>query len=260
MKNYAEINRDMWNTTADVHARVSLPKLLESVKRPDFSTFDVVEREIFSWLTLEGKNVAQLSCNNGRELISCKKAGAARCVGFDIAEKFIVQGRLLATAGNVEVEFVCTNIYDISHEYDHCFDIIYVTIGALGWLQDLDAYFKIVSRLLKPNGHIFIYEMHPVLDMFDAETGLEIKKSYFMTEPDIVEEAPDYLDPSVNVALPSYWFHYKLSDLISGCLENSLNLKHFREYDHDISEVYKAFETLETRPPMCYTLVAQKSV
>ncbi len=259
MDNYAEINRDMWNTTADVHAKVSLPKLLESVISPDFTTFDDIEKEIFSRLSLKDKNVAQLSCNNGRELISCKKAGAARCVGFDIADKFIEQGKLLAQTGNVEVEFVQTNIYEISHDYDNSFDIIYVTIGALGWLQDLDAYFKIVNRLLKPNGHFFIYEMHPVLDMFDAESGLKVKHSYFRTEPYVVEESPDYLDPSVNVAVPSYWFHYKISDLITHCLDNGLSIKHFKEYDHDISEVYKAFEKLETRPPMCYTLVAQRT-
>ena len=174
------------------------------------------------------QNVAQLSCNNGRELISCKKAGAARCVGFDIADKFIEQGKLLAHTGNVEVEFVRTNIYEISNGYNNSFDIIYVTIGALGWLNDLDAYFKIINRLLKPNGYIFIYEMHPVLDMFDAESGLEVKHSYFRTEPYIVEEAPDYLDPSVNVAVPSYWFHYKISDLITHCLDNSLTINILR--------------------------------
>jgi ubiquinone/menaquinone biosynthesis C-methylase UbiE len=258
MESYAEINREMWNATADIHARVSLPKLLEAVQSPDFSTFDHIEKEIFSWLTLQGKNVAQLSCNNGCELISCKKAGAARCVGFDIAEKFIGQGKQLAKASNVKVEFVCTNIYDIGHDYDDCFEIIYVTIGALGWLQDLDAYFKIVNRLLKTGGSIFIYEMHPMLDMFDAETGLEIQHSYFKNDPYVVEEAPDYLDPSVNVALPSYWFHHKMSDIISGCLNHGLSIKHFQEYPHDISEVFKEFEKLETRPPMCYTLVAQK--
>jgi ubiquinone/menaquinone biosynthesis C-methylase UbiE len=258
MESYAEINREMWNATADIHARVSLPKLLEAVQSPDFSTFDHIEKEIFSWLTLQGKNVAQLSCNNGCELISCKKAGAARCVGFDIAEKFIEQGKQLAKASNVEVEFVCTNIYDIGHDYDDCFEIIYVTIGALGWLQDLDAYFKIVNRLLKTGGSIFIYEMHPMLDMFDAETRLEIQHSYFKNDPYVVEEAPDYLDPSVNVALPSYWFHHKMSDIISGCLNHGLSIKHFQEHPHDISEVFKEFEKLETRPPMCYALVAQK--
>lgn len=255
---YAQANREMWNQTADVHAKAKLEGLLESVKSPAFSTFDDVEKTLFEKIGLKDKAVIQLSCNNARELISCKKAGAGRCVGVDISDKFIEQGKLLARAGNVEIELVCSSVYDLSHDYDTSFDIVYVTIGALGWLQDMNAYFELVARLLKPGGHIFVYEMHPMLDMFDSETGLDIKHSYFKTEPYVVDEAPDYFDPNTIVAAPSYWFHHKLSDIIGGCLNNSLSLTHFAEYDHDISNVYKAFESFEKKPPLCYSLVARK--
>jgi ubiquinone/menaquinone biosynthesis C-methylase UbiE len=255
---YAEANREMWNQTADVHERVVLEKLLESVKSPDFTTFDEIEKSIFNQIGLKDKSVIQLSCNNARELISCKKAGAGRCVGVDIADKFIGQGRRLAQAGKVEIELVRSSVYDLPNKFDTSFDLVYVTIGALGWLQEMNAYFKLVSRLLKPGGQIFIYEMHPVLDMFDTETGLDIKHSYFKTEPYIVEEAPDYLDPSTVVTGTSYWFHHTLSDIIGGCLSNGLSLTHFAEYDHDISNVYKAFEGFEKKPALSYSLVAQK--
>jgi ubiquinone/menaquinone biosynthesis C-methylase UbiE len=255
---YSEANREMWNQTADVHAKAKLEGLLEAVKSPDFTTFDEVERTIFEQIGLKDKAVIQLSCNNARELISCKKAGAGRCVGVDISDKFIEQGKLLANAAGVEIELVRSSIYDLSHNFDNSFDVVYVTIGALGWLQDIDAYFKIVNRLLKPDGQIFIYEMHPMLDMFDSETGLEIKHSYFKTEPYVTEEAPDYFDPGTIVSAPSYWFHHKLSDLIGGCLNNGLSLTHFREYGHDISNVYAAFASFEKKPALCYSLVARK--
>jgi ubiquinone/menaquinone biosynthesis C-methylase UbiE len=255
---YAEANREMWNQTADVHAKAKLEGLLESIKSPDFTTFDEVEKTIFEKIGLKDKAVIQLSCNNARELISCKKAGAGRCVGVDISDKFLEQGKLLAKAGNVEIELVRTSVYDLSRDYDNSFDIVYVTIGALGWLQDIHAYFELVARLLKPGGQLFIYEMHPMLDMFDSETGLEIKHSYFKTEPYVVEEAPDYFDPSTVVSGTSYWFHHKLSDIISSCLNNSLSLTHFAEYDRDISNVYKVFESFETKPPLSYSLVAKK--
>jgi ubiquinone/menaquinone biosynthesis C-methylase UbiE len=256
---YAQANREMWNQTADVHAKAKLEGLLESVKSSDFTTFDEVEKSIFEKIGLKDKAVIQLSCNNARELISCKKAGAGRCVGVDISDKFIEQGKRLAQAGNVQIELVCSSIYDLPHDYDNSFDIVYVTIGALGWLQDMDAYFELVARLLKVGGQIFIYEMHPVLDMFDAETGLEIKHSYFKTDPYVTEEAPDYFDPSTIVAAPSYWFHHKLSDIIGGCLNNGLNLTHFAEYGHDIGMVFKDFESLEKKPALSYSLVAQKN-
>ncbi len=258
-EDYAEANRAMWNATAEVHARATLTQLLQDVVQPDFSTFDATERRIFAELGLPGKDVAQLSCNNGRELISCKKAGAGRCVGFDISEAFVAQGRELAQVGGVEVAFVQTNVYDISHDYDAVFDIVYVTVGALGWLRDLTAYFAVIARLLRPDGKLFLYEMHPVLDMFDAAMGLTVKHSYFRTTPYIEDSAPDYMDTSTIVESTSYWFHHKLSDVIGGALSAGLTLRLFEEYAHDTSSVFAAFEALEVKPPLSYALVAEKA-
>jgi len=89
-----------------------------------------------------------------------------------------------------------------------------------------------------------IYEMHPMLDMFDPETGMEVKHSYFRTTPYYEDSAPDYMDPDTVVDAPSYWFHHKTSD---------------KEYGHDISEVFKAFQDFENKPAMCYTLVVSKT-
>lgn len=248
----------MWNATADIHARAALPKLMERVARPGFSTFDFMEKRIFALLGLSGKDVAQPSCNNGREFISCKKAGAARCVGFDISEKFIAQGQELAQAGGVEVDFVRTNVYDIPHDYDASFDIVYVTIGTARLAAGPARVHGRRGTASAPRRAFFLYEMHPMLDMFDSETGLEIKHSYFRTEPYVVDAAPDYLDKSTVVEGTSYWFHHKLSDIIGGALAAGLELRLFEEYDHDQSEVYAAFEHYEKKPPLSYALLAQK--
>lgn len=50
------------------------------------------------------------SCNNGRELLSIKNKGAGYCVGFDIAEGFIDQARQLAKAGDIDCEFVQSDV------------------------------------------------------------------------------------------------------------------------------------------------------
>jgi ubiquinone/menaquinone biosynthesis C-methylase UbiE len=145
---YTEANRVTWNETAGIHADVQLQGLLQNFRDPEFTTLDAIEKGIFARLGVEGKAVAQLSCNNGRELLSVKRLGAGRCVGFDISDAFIAQGRKLARSGQIEAEFVCSDVYRIPQTYDGNFDIIYVTIGALGWLPDLDGYFSVVARLL----------------------------------------------------------------------------------------------------------------
>lgn len=258
-QDYVEANREMWNKTARVHAKAYVSQLFERIKDPDFRTFDEVEEKLFEQIGLAGKAVTQLACNNGRELISVKKAGAGRCVGFDISDEFVDQAQELAKAGGVDVEFVRSDVYDIPPEFEGQFDLVYITVGVLGWLPDLGAMFDVISRLLKSDGQLFIYEMHPILNMYEAEKGLEVESSYFRTEPLFEEQGSDYFDPSQVVEGPSYWFPYKISDVISGCLDHGLQLTHFHEYDHDISMVYAAFEKLEKKPPLCFSLIARKT-
>ena len=254
---YVEVNRQMWNATAAVHEQAYVHDLRNRIQADDFTTFDAVEQKIFKQLNLQGKSVAQVCCNNGRELIAVKKAGAGRCVGFDVSDDFIQQARELTELGKVDVEFVRTNVYELPEEYFNQFDIVYITIGVFGWLPDADKFIEILVNLLKPNGHIFIYEMHPILNMFEGDQGQTFVYSYFDTEPDYVESDPDYMDSSVTIEKPSYWFSHKLSDIIGGLIKNGLYVTHFAEYDYDISNSYEALGKGDKRPPMCYSLVAQ---
>lgn len=256
---YAEANRKHWNEAAGIHARGYDEGFLEGLKSPDFSTFDDVERRIFADIGLKDKAVIQLACNNGRELISVKKAGAGRCVGVDISEEFIGQARELAALAVVEVEFIRSSVYDLPSELDGQFDLVYLTTGVLGWMPDLEAFLDIIRRLLKPGGQLFLYEMHPIINMYDGDHGLVPDASYFRTEPFADEQEPDYLHPDQVVSAVSYWFPHKLSDVIGGCLRHGLALTHFEEYAHDISARYASFEKFETQLPLCYSLVARKA-
>lgn len=255
---YIEANRRMWNETADIRDSAYFARLAERVQAPDFSTFDEVEKRFFERINLPGKAVIQLCCNNGRELISVKRAGAGRCVGVDLSDRFIAQGKELARLAGVDVNFLRRSVYDLPSELEGAFDLVYITIGALGWLPDLKSFFDVVSRLMRANGQLFIYEMHPILDMFDPKKGLVIDSSYFRTEPFQDAEEPDYLDPSKTVKAVSYWFPHTLSDIIGGCLEHGLSLTAFEEYGHDISMTYASFEQFAKKPPLSFSLLARK--
>ncbi len=256
---YIEANRRKWNETADVRDSTYFARLAERVQASDFSTFDEVEKRIFGKIGVPGKAVIQLCCNNGRELISVKKAGAGRCVGVDLSDRFIAQGKELARLAGLGVEFIRCSVYELPVELNGAFDLVYITIGALGWLPDLKSFFDIVSGLMRPDAQLFIYEMHPILDMFDPKKGLVVDSSYFRTEPFEDTEEPDYFDPSKTVKSVSYWFPHTLADVIGGCLENGLSLTAFEEYGHDISMTYAAFEHFAKKPPLSFSLVARKT-
>lgn len=253
-----ETNRAMWNETAALHEESQLGRLLEAFRDPAFLSLDAHERAVLEELGVAGEAVAQLACNNGRELLSVERLGAGRCVGFDLSDAFIAQARALAAAAGSRAEFVRSDVYEIPAAYDGAFGLVTVTVGALGWLPDLPAWYGVVRRLLRPGGRLFVYEMHPVLDMFDAEAGLEPRHSYFRTEPYRDEGAADYYEPERTVAAPSYWFHHTLGDVIGGALRAGLELLRFEEHPHDVSNVYRAFQDGPVVPPMSYTLVARR--
>ena len=255
---YIRANRAMWNQTAEVYETEGFGALLKEVRQPDFSTFDVVERRVFQNLDLTSKDVVQLGCNNGHELISVKKAGAARCVGVDVSEGMLSQAQRLADASRQEVEFVHSSLYDLD-TFGGAFDIVYVTIGVLGWLPDLPGFFDVVTDLLRPGGHLFLYDQHPVLGMFDPAQKLVIDSSYFRQEPFVEEVLPDYMDPSQTGRATSYWFQHTLSDIISLCLDSGFILTHFEEHEHDLSGTYRAFQDFEFKPPLSFSLVAKKN-
>jgi SAM-dependent methyltransferase len=251
-------NRAAWNETALIHAEAQLERLLQQVAQPGFSTLDPVERDVFSALGLQGKDVAQLCCNNGRELLSVKLAGARRCVGFDLSEAFLDQARKLVAAAGTELEFVRGDVLAIPERFNAAFGIVYVTVGALGWFPEVSGFFATAARLLRPQGVLFLYEMHPMLDMFDPGSGLEVRHSYFRREPYVNEDEPDYLNPDKRVAAKSYWFHHTLSDIFGACLEHGLVIEHFAEYEHDVSAVYASLADQERKPAMSYALVARR--
>lgn len=254
-----EANRASWEATAELHETSQLPRLLESFRDPAFTTFDEVEREVYAGLEVEGKRALQVCCNNGRELLSLLRLGATAGVGVDLAEGNLEQGRRLAQAAGLQgrVRFVQGNALALPDDLG-TFGMAIITVGALGWLPRLQPLFDGIAARLDVGGMLFVYEMHPILDIFDPEAGPSPVRDYFDRAPLAEDGGPDYYEPDKHIEAPSYWFHHTLSDVIGGCLRAGLRLERFEEHPHDISMVYRAFRDLPARPPLSYTLVARK--
>jgi len=254
-----EANRLAWEAHARLHEASQLPRLLEGFRDPAFTTFDAVERAVYASIAVEGKRALQVCCNNGRELLSLVRLGAAGGVGVDLAEGNLDAGRRLARAAGLQdvVRFVQGDALELPEGLGR-FQLAIITVGALGWLPTLAPLFEGIARHLDPGGRLFIYEMHPFLDMFEPETGTQLVHDYFAREPLAEASGPDYYQPDQVIDSPSYWFQHTLSDVIGGVLAAGLRLERFEEHPHDISLVYRSFEDLPVRPPLSYTLVASK--
>lgn len=261
-KDYIAANREAWDEVAPLHGAHNQAQLLEAFKRPGYSCLDEVESGLLRDIGIEGKDVAQLCCNNGRELLSVKNLGAGRCVGFDQAEGFIAQARELAAAGAIDCDFVCSEIHDIASDYDAAFDLVTITIGVLSWMPDVAAFMAVPARLLRAGGRLFIYEQHPIIEMVapgKADDPVIWELSYFNREPYADKDGLDYYGENSYDAKLNYSFQHKMSDVITACIDNGLAIEHFEERPEHISNTWYNVEKQGPRLPMSYTLVARKN-
>lgn len=261
-----EANRTAWNAVAPVHRQSQGDELRRQFATPGASCLDEVATAHLTRIGVQGKRAAQLCCNNGRELISICNLGAASGTGFDISDAIIEEASELAKLAGAPCEFVRTDACEVPREYDGAFDLVYVSVGALGWIPDIGRFFACAARLLDQNGQdgqggtLLIYEMHPVLDMYDpASATPEIPQdSYFRRAPFVETAGLDYVGNTNFESPPQYWFHHTLADIFTAVLASGLQVTGFEELAHDISTRYPTLAASAATPPMCYVLTAVK--
>ena len=262
-KDITSANREAWDEAAPLHASQNQEHLLKAFAEPGYSCLVDIERTRLEALAIVGKDVAQICCNNGREILSIKNMGAGRCVGFDGSQEFLNQAKELAEAGNIDCDFICTDIYDMDPQYHRSFDVVTITIGVLSWMPDLDNFFAIVAALIKPGGALFIYEQHPILDMIEpAEPDAPVvwEFSYFNKEPYVDTDGLDYYGGGTYVSKPLYSFPCTMAEIIMAGVKQRLSVEHFEEHPDHISGGWWNVEKQGPELPMSYTLVLRKQV
>lgn len=258
IKKYTEANRKAWNEVSPRHEDIKREAKKQFLE-PGFSCLDETVTEKLQTIAIEGKNIAQVCCNDGVETLSLKNMGAVSCTGFDISDAAIASARKLAEEAGIDCQFLRTDIYDISNEYDGRFDLVYISVGALSWFPDLAQFFQVVGRLLRPGGTLLIYEMHPFLNMVDEENRTpRIQFSYFNSEPWVYDDGITYMGNDNYESSTTYNFDPTVSDIINSVIQNDLQLKEFREFPHDLSAMFEQLENRDIQIPMSFMLVAEK--
>ena len=125
-------------------------------------------------------------------------------------------------------------MYDTVDAVGGCkFDIVYTGIGALGWLPDLGLWAEAVADLLRPNGVLYLVEIHPLVvgmvhdgrtltqDIFEADFTAWHEKGGAYTAPDAV------LQHTV-----TYERAHAISDVITAILDAGLTLELFHEQSY----------------------------
>ena len=240
-----EKNREAWNEALLYHQKARNNSLQEGFKNPNFTTFnrdcdDILIKTINN-IGLKDKIIAQLPCNNGRELLSLVKYGAKKGIGFDISDTAISEAKELAGISRLNVEFYRENILDIDDRFNNSIDFIYISEGSLQWFSSLNEYFKIIAKLLKNNGQILIYEIHPFAYFFEQindmkkDITLDDFISYFVKGPYSYKNGLDYIGQKKYDAKECYWYMHKMSDIINAIVNNNLEIVNIEEYNMEMA-------------------------
>jgi SAM-dependent methyltransferase len=211
-----------------------------------------------------GGIIAQFCANNGRETMGALTYGFKQSVGFDIATNMVEFANHTAKTLNLNASFVQTDILEIDVSYANQFDAVLITVGALCWFKDLDAFFEKVAISLKSGGYLIIEEAHPFANClaghgeaeFDPNNLKKIAHDYFKTSPWIENTGMGYMTDQTYESLAFESYSHTLSELLNALRKHLIELIEFHESDIDQSNLFTDLN--HTGIPLTMNILAKK--
>jgi len=172
-------NRRWWDAVAPAHAAGSfydLPGFIAG--RDDLRPFEDAELG-----PVAGLDLAHLQCHLGTDTLSLARRGA-RVTGLDVSAESTAVARRLAAACGLPADFVTADVRDaVDALGGRDFDVVYTGIGALCWLDDLDAWAGVVASLLRPGGVLYLVEIAPLVEGVWEGGGWQVVTDVVYTGP-----------------------------------------------------------------------------
>jgi len=180
---------------------------------------------------VSGKTLLHLQCHFGLDTLSWARHGAT-VTGVDFVASAVAKARELAAEVAPSAEFVCCDVYDAPARLQRQFDVVFTSVGVLGWLPDLERWAHVVASCLKPGGRFFILEGHPTAWLFDQQppAGMRLMYPYFARQPIIEPETGSYAAPGSGTHVNCHSHLHPLADIIGSLLRAGLTITAFDEH------------------------------
>ena len=240
MDEFARANRLNWDNRAELHSTDTTGSYRIGKVLAGGSSLHALEAGEIG--DLSGKDVVHLQCHIGLDTISLKHLGAKSVTGLDFSPRAIEAARGFAAQAGADVRFVEASVFDAVEALGRSYDLVYVTWGAINWLDDIFRWAKVVAALLKPGGRLYLLEGHPQMNQFEARNGrLELEFGWRtpIAEPLVFDETQTYTGDARPIAhTRNYEWIHPLSDIVNALISAGLAIDFLNE--HEIV-VWKAF-------------------
>ena len=261
-KRYFEVNKATWNEKVKIHATSEMYEL-EAFKNGKSS---LMPYELEGLGNVKGKHLLHLQCHFGQDTLSWSRMGA-KCVGVDLSDEGIKLAQKLTMELNLDADFICCNVLDVSKHIKNSFDIVFTSYGVIGWLPDLKPWGQMIAERLKKGGIFFMAEFHPIVWMFDyLGEKPHLKYGYMQQEVIYEEYEGTYANANSKMISKEYAWNHGLGKVVSALSEAGLHIEYLKEYDESPYNVLPdlvptdsgMYVTKDKLYPLIFTLKATK--
>lgn len=248
MDSVARVNREAWEDASRKHVE-EYDDLLEQAASG--SSLTAVERRLLAGVLAEAPRVVHLQSGHGLDDTALVQAGARSVTGVDYSAVATAAARRRAAELGLACRYVVGVVPGVPVA-DGAADLVYTGKGALIWLPDIGAWAREVARLLRPGGHLFVYEAHPAVPLWtwDADSpGIREGRSYF---------AASHVNDSFPARGATEWQH-TLGEIVTAVVTAGLDLLDLAEYPQPFwqpGDVSAA--AWQGRLPNAYSLLARR--
>ena len=179
---------------------------------------------------VRGLDVLYLQSHLGADGVVMARAGA-RVTCADFSATALRRARELAEQVGVPLETVETDSRALPASLHGRFDLVYVTVGAICWIDDLDLWMRQVALALRPGGRLVMVEMHPAYQMVEART------------PELVVDFPygggtglsytgtgTYADPGAAIESTTTCYAHSVGDVVNGAIRAGMRIDRLDEH------------------------------
>lgn len=179
---------------------------------------------------LAGLDVLHLQSHIGVDGVVMARAGA-QVTCADYSATALARARELAARVGVAIETVETDARALPSSLHGRFDLVYATIGAICWIDDIDLWMRQVSLALRPGGRLVMVELHPVYQMFDElSPDIVCDFPYGGEQPMTYTGSGSYADPTSTVESTTTCYAHSIGEVVMGALRAGLATELLEEH------------------------------
>ena len=179
---------------------------------------------------VRGLDVLYLQSHLGADGVVMARAGA-RVTCADFSATALQRARELAGRVGVEIETVETDSRALPASLHGRFDLVYVTVGAICWIDDLRLWMRQVSLALRPGGRFVMVEIHPLYQQFYArEPELIIDFGYGGGASISETDTGSYADPDADFESTTTNYAHSVGEIVTGAVRAGLRIDSLEEH------------------------------